>query len=119
MVNANTECLRCGKCCKMIPMLFDFDSFADQYTAEEIEFMKEHWHPISAPEEKPNRFSGSLYNSAKWFCCDMLDLKTGQCKCYETRPRFCREYPSTLSKSTLIFDGCGFMPVECEETING
>ena len=110
MVNHTDKCLKCGDCCEAIPMLFSLDDLRGQYSQEDLNFLQRNWHPIELPVKSANRFAGKIFESARWFACDMFDGKRRLCKCHETRPQICRNYPAYSRKEDLISDRCGFMP---------
>ncbi|CAB5160558.1 hypothetical protein D3OALGB2SA_5395 [Olavius algarvensis associated proteobacterium Delta 3] len=99
-------CNRCGKCCRM-PMVQVFPPFLYLKMARwwiitwhrrinGFEFIRE--------DRKEKTFT---------FRCTHLDIRTGLCDAYESRPGMCRDYPRVLLDTTdpQLFDTCGYYPV--------
>jgi len=106
------ECLRCGDCCRYIPLLRGIKGVLRHCIKEaDKDFIRKHWHQIAAPKEHINRHSRYIYGNWQWFECDMLDKQRNLCKCYDKRPDICRNYPTEETRpGDLISDKCGFMP---------
>lgn len=108
--NTRRGCVRCGDCCRAVAFCASLEQIQEDKNFPGRDFILKHWRPVKAPDRKMNtEMSDVVFQSFRWFVCDLFDGTTNLCTDYQNRPVFCRRYPTEFHKpSDLISEKCGF-----------
>lgn len=116
------KCLKCGECCRRIPMKWkkwQFKWFAKHPKCRKKDikfwlFLLKHFHRIRRPK--------GISRWSYYYRCDLLDKRANLCTIHDSpeRPSFCLNYPfnhkgEPFNIDQVIYKGCGFMPKRLRE----
>lgn len=90
---SNTECNRCGDCCRVICVNLTKRRMREG-TVEDAMFVLKHWHRISRAEARL-RNPGVLPHPPDhyYYECDAFDAEQNLCTAQDDKPMVCKGFP--------------------------